>query len=93
MRILVVEDEKKLADSIKRGLQQQSYAVDVAYDSDNGLALASSEPYDLIILDRMLPGKLEGVGIIEKLRESGIQTPVLLLTAKSSGRRSESAAG
>jgi DNA-binding response OmpR family regulator len=84
MRILVVEDEKKLTDSIKRGLQQQSYAVDVAYDSDNGLALASSEPYDLIIMDRMLPGKLEGVGIIEKLRESGIQTPVLLLTAKSS---------
>ena len=84
MRILVVEDEKKLADSIKRGLQQQSYAVDVAYDSDNGLSLALNEPYDLIILDRMLPGKLEGVGIIEKLRENNIQTPVLLLTAKSS---------
>ncbi|HEX5456361.1 MAG TPA: response regulator transcription factor [Candidatus Saccharimonadales bacterium] len=84
MRILVVEDEKKLADSIKRGLEQQSYAVDTAYDSDTGLALALNEPYDLIILDRMLPGKMEGVGIIEKLRAGDIQTPVLLLTAKSS---------
>lgn len=84
MRILVVEDEKKLADSIRRGLQQQSYAVDVAYDGDEGLSLCLSQPYDLIILDRMLPGKLEGVEIIEKLRAEGLQMPVLLLTAKSS---------
>lgn len=84
MRILVVEDEQKLANSIKRGLQQHSYAVDTAFDSDNGLSLAMSEPYDLIILDRMLPGSMEGVGIIQKIRENEIMTPVLLLTAKSS---------
>lgn len=84
MRILVVEDEKKLANSIKRGLQQQSYAVDTAFDSDSGLSLALNEPYDLIILDRMLPGSMEGVDMIKKLREDKIMTPVLLLTAKSS---------
>lgn len=84
MRILVVEDEKKLANSIKRGLEQHSYAVDTAFDSDSGLTLAMNEPYDLIILDRMLPGSLEGVGIIQKIRAGGITVPVLLLTAKSS---------
>lgn len=84
MRILVVEDEVKLASSIKRGLQQQSYAVDTAHDSDEGFSLAINEPYDLIILDRMLPGTMEGVEIIQKLRETGKETPVLLLTAKSS---------
>lgn len=84
MRILVVEDEKKLANSIKRGLQQQSYAVDTAFDSDSGLSLAMNEPYDLIILDRMLPGSMEGVDMIKKLREDKIMTPILLLTAKSS---------
>lgn len=84
MRILVVEDEQKLAVSIKRGLQQHSYAVDTAFDSNSGLSLALNEPYDLIILDRMLPGGMEGVEIIRKIRESGITAPVLLLTAKSS---------
>lgn len=84
MRILVVEDEKKLALSIKRGLEQQSYAVDVAFDSDEGLSLALDEPYDLMILDRMLPGSLEGVKLVEKLRENNIETPILMLTAKSS---------
>lgn len=84
MRILIIEDEVKLAGNIKRGLEQQSYAVDVAHDSDEGLSLALSEPYDLVLLDRMLPGSMEGVELLEKIRESGINTPVLLLTAKSS---------
>ncbi|HTE58382.1 MAG TPA: response regulator transcription factor [Verrucomicrobiae bacterium] len=82
MRILVVEDEHKIANAVKQGLEQQSYAVDVAYDSDKGLGLATTEPYDLIILDRMLPGRLDGIGILKSLREQHIHTPVLLLTAK-----------
>lgn len=82
MRILIVEDEHKIASAIKRGLEQQSYAVDVAYDSDNGLAMATTEPYDLLILDRMLPGSIDGVGIVRKLRSQNIHTPILLLTAK-----------
>lgn len=81
MRILIVEDEHKIANAIKQGLQQQSYAVDVAYSGDDGLAMASSEPYDLIILDRMLPG-INGIEILQKIRKSENHVPVLLLTAK-----------
>lgn len=82
MRILVVEDEHKIANAIKRGLEQQLFAVDVAYDSDDGLAMATTEPYDLIILDRMLPGKTDGMGILSQLRLRKNHVPVLLLTAK-----------
>jgi DNA-binding response OmpR family regulator len=82
MRILLVEDEHKIAGAVKRGLEQHAYAVDVCYDSDNGLAMATTEPYDLVILDRMLPGKTDGIGILKAMRDAGIHTPVLLLTAK-----------
>lgn len=82
MRILVVEDEKKIADAIKKGLEQESFAVDVAYDSDEGLSMATTEQYDVMIFDRMLPGLLEGVDIVKELRREQIHTPVLLLTAK-----------
>lgn len=82
MRILIVEDEHKIANATKRGLEQQSYAVDVAYDGDSGLAMATSEPYDLIILDRMLPGSVDGIDIVKNLRDNNIHTPVLFLTAK-----------
>lgn len=82
MRILVVEDEHKIANAVKRGLEQQAYAVDVCYDGDEGLALATSGPYDLVILDRMLPGAVDGVGILEAMREMKNHTPVLFLTAK-----------
>lgn len=82
MRILVVEDEKKIADAIKKGLEQESYAVDVAYDGDEGLSMATIGQYDVMIFDRMLPGLLEGVDIIKELRRQQIHTPVLLLTAK-----------
>lgn len=82
MRILVVEDEHKIANAIKQGLERQSYAVDVAYDGDSGLAMATTEPYDLIILDRMLPGKVDGTGILMQLRKDSNHVPVLLLTAK-----------
>ena len=82
MRLLIVEDDYKIAAAIKRGLQRQSYAVDVANDSDKGLEMALSEPYDLVILDRMLPGRTDGIGILKKMRTDNIQTPVLMLTAK-----------
>lgn len=83
MRILVVEDEHKIANAIKRGLEQQGYAVDVAYTADSGLAMALDEPYDLYILDRMLPGNVDGLGIVKELRSHSIHTPTLMLTAKS----------
>lgn len=82
MRILVVEDEHKIAGAIKKGLEQEKYAVDVEYDADNGYGAALNEPYDVMIIDRMLPGSMEGVDIVRKLREKKIHTPVLLLTAK-----------
>ncbi len=81
MRILVVEDEHKIANSIKKGLEQESMAVDVAYNGTQGFDLASAENYDIIILDRLLPG-MDGVEIAKQLREQNIHTPILMLTAK-----------
>jgi len=81
VRILVVEDEHKIANSIKKGLEQESYAADVAYTGTEGLDLASTEPYDLIILDRLLP-EMDGIEIAKKLRGQKIHTPILMLTAK-----------
>lgn len=81
MRILVVEDEHKIANSIKKGLEQESYAMDVAYTGNDGYDLASSENYDLLILDVMLPG-ISGIEICKKLREENNHTPILMLTAR-----------
>jgi two-component system, OmpR family, response regulator len=81
MRILVVEDEHKIANSIRTGLEQETHAVDVAYDGTDGYDLAASEEYDLMIFDRMLPG-VDGVTMTRKLRTNGIHTPILMLTAK-----------
>lgn len=81
MRILIIEDEHKIANSIKKGLEQELFAVDVTYTGVDGYDLASSEEYDLIILDRLLPG-MDGIEICQKLREKQIHTPILLLTAK-----------
>ena len=81
MRILVVEDEHKIASSLKKGLEQESYAVDLAFTGPDGYDLASSETYDLIILDLMLP-EMSGIKICKKLREENNHTPVLMLTAK-----------
>jgi DNA-binding response OmpR family regulator len=81
MRILIVEDDHKIANSIKTGLERHSYAVDASYDGDDGLAMATTETYDLIILDRMLPGT-DGITILQTLRKESNHTPVLLLTAK-----------
>lgn len=86
MRILIVEDEHKIANSIKKGLEQESYAADVAYNGDEGLASAMAEDYDVIILDRMLPGEVDGIGICRELRQAHKHTPILMLTAKDQVR-------
>lgn len=82
MKILVIEDEHKIAASIKKGLELKANVVDVAYDGLVGLDFALNETYDVIILDRMLPD-LDGVQVCQRLRREGNHTPVLLLTAKT----------
>lgn len=82
MRILLIEDEKKLSEVIKKGLTEQGFAVDTVYDGEEGLYLAEEESYDAIILDVMLP-KIDGVEVCRKLREKKIGTPILMLTAKT----------
>jgi DNA-binding response OmpR family regulator len=82
MRILVVEDEKRIADFIARGLKEENYAVDIAYDGEQGLYLAEINPYDLMIFDIMLP-KLNGIDICRKLRSKKVNTPILILTARA----------
>ena len=82
MKILLVEDEEKLALAIKRGLEQESFAVDVEFESESGLAAAEAGNYDLFIFDRMLPGGLDGLQMVTALRSQQISTPVLFLTAK-----------
>lgn len=81
MRILIVEDEKALANNLRRGLSEEGYSADVAYDGEEGGFMAETEPYDLIILDIMLPKK-DGITVLKNLRKEGIKTPVLMLTAK-----------
>lgn len=81
MRILVVDDEKRIAQAIKEGLEQESYAVDIEYDGEDGLNAALGEDYDLIMLDVMMP-VMNGYEVCQKLRQQGIKVPVLMLTAK-----------
>ena len=81
MRILLIEDETKVASFIKRGLKEKDYTVDVAHDGDKGLSLAGVNSYDVIILDIMLPGK-DGIFICRELRKKKIDVPILMLTAR-----------
>lgn len=81
MRILLVEDEKKVASFVKKGLEEEYYSVDVAFDGKNGLHIALTGEHDLIILDVMLPHK-DGFSILKEIRSEKISTPVLFLTAK-----------
>ncbi len=83
MHILIVEDEKKVAGFIKKGLEEETYAVDVAYDGEEGLYMASEGQFDLIILDLMLP-KIDGLEVLTRVRDKVIDTAILLLTAKDS---------
>lgn len=82
MRILIIEDEQHLSNVVKKGLVEEGFAIDQAYDGEEGLYLAESESYDLIILDLMLP-KIEGIEICRQLRSKKIRTPMLMLTAKT----------
>jgi len=81
MRILVIEDDEKVAHFIKKGLEEEQYAVDVSYDGEDGAHWACENPYDLIILDVMLPKK-DGYSLCRELRGKKIHAPVLMLTAK-----------
>lgn len=81
MRILVVEDEKKVASFIKRGLEEEDFGVDVAYDGEEGVYMAENTAYDLILMDVMLPKK-DGLTAIQELRVKKVKTPILCLTAK-----------
>lgn len=84
MRVLVIEDEHKIARALKKALEQETYAVDVAFDGDEGHAMATTEPYDIAIIDRMLPGQYDGLAIVRAMREAKVHTPVLFLSALGS---------
>lgn len=81
MKLLVIEDEKKIANLINKGLLEQGYTVDMLHNGTEGLERASSQPYDAIVLDIMLPGR-DGLSVLRTLRERNIATPVMLLTAR-----------
>jgi heavy metal response regulator len=82
MKILVVEDEKKVAKFIQQGLMEEHYSVDVAHDGEEGEQRAKNAAYDLIVMDILLPKK-DGISVVRDLRENGMTTPILMLTAKS----------
>jgi heavy metal response regulator len=82
MRILVVEDEKKVARFIQQGLEEEHYTVDVAYDGESGALMAETQNYDLMILDVMLP-RMSGLDVTRRLRDTRVTTPILMLTAKT----------
>lgn len=83
MRILIIEDEKKVAHFIKRGLEEEHYAVDVAYDGETGLYMTEVNEYDLVVLDIMIP-KIDGWEVLKRIRERKNTVPILVLTAKDS---------
>jgi DNA-binding response OmpR family regulator len=85
MRLLLIEDEKKVADFVARGLRAERYAVDIVHEGDTGWQMASSVDYDLIILDLMLPG-VPGIELLRRLRRNGKNAAVLVLTARDATR-------
>ena len=82
MRIFIIEDDHKIANAVKKGLEQESYSVDLEYEGTGGAAKALNINYDLIIIDRMLPGKIDGLKICQMVRKEKKNTPILILTAK-----------
>jgi heavy metal response regulator len=85
MRILVVEDERKMAGFVKKGFEEEGYAVDVASDGEAATFMAETNDYDLIILDWMIPKK-DGPAVVKHIREAGLATPVIMLTARDAVR-------
>ncbi len=83
MKVLLVEDEARLGAAIKRGLEQEGYAVDWQQNADDALAYGETENYDVMIFDRMLPGRRDGLEVCRELRKQGVKTPVIFLTALS----------
>ncbi len=83
MRLLLVEDDKKIASFLEKGLRESGFNVDIRYDGVEGLGLALTEEFDVAVMDIMLP-LLDGLSVIEKMREKGVQTPVLILSARQS---------
>jgi two-component system, OmpR family, response regulator len=81
MKILIVEDNERVAQFVTKGLREAGHTVEHAANGRDGLFLAASEPHDVIVMDRMLPGNVDGLGIIEALRKSGNRTPILILSA------------
>jgi len=81
MKVLLVEDSERVASFVRKGLEEEGHVVDYADNGRDGLFLASTESYDAMVLDRMLPGGVDGLGIIEALRKTGNKTPVLILSA------------
>ena len=84
MKVLIIEDDKAIAAALQEGLEDEAYAVDVAYDGDEGYRTAVADEYDAIILDIMLP-EMNGYEVCQKLRADGQQTPILMLTARDTG--------
>ncbi len=82
MRILIIEDEHKIAQALKRGLEQESFAADAVFDGEQGMARALRGQFDLLILDRMLPGVRDGLDICQAMRAKGLHQPILVLTAR-----------
>lgn len=80
MRVLVIEDDRQVADFVVKGLKENGFAVDAAYDGRDGLFMAASEPYDVIVLDRMLP-QVDGLSLLKTLRAADVEVPVLILSA------------
>ena len=81
MKVLLIEDNDRVAEYVRKGLEQSGYTVDCAADGRDGMFLATSEHWDAIVLDRMLPGEIDGLGIVTSLRHTGNKTPVLILSA------------
>jgi len=81
MRIILIEDERQLAQILKKGLEEAGYSVDTAYDGEEGLYMLENIPADAAVLDIMLP-KMDGLTVLNRVRKKGVQTPVILLTAK-----------
>lgn len=81
MKVLIVEDEKRLANLLKKGLEEHAFVVDLCYDGEEGLYQAETSPYDAIVLDVMMP-KMDGFTVLRKLREQNLEVPVIMLTAR-----------